>query len=57
MKMLKWIREFFNPELKEIDPFKDLTKEKTSEMVIKPPKPKTRKSSTKSKSTGGKKNG
>ena len=56
MKMLKWIREFFNPELKEIDPFKDLPKEKTSEMIIKPAVKRTRKTAKK-KSTGGKKNG
>jgi hypothetical protein len=58
MKLLKWVRQFFSPESEAAEPFPDLVKEKTSEVVVKPPR-KPRKPADKStkKSTGGKKNG
>ena len=55
MKLLKWFRQLFSPETENIDPFADIKKEKTSEIVVKPVK-KPRKT-TKKKSTGGKKDG
>lgn len=38
MKLLKWIKELINPKSQEVEvePFADLEKEKTSELVIKP---------------------
>lgn len=56
MKLFKWIKQIFNPEAEVIEPFPELKKETTTAVVIKPTKPRTRKP-TKSKSTGGKKNG
>lgn len=57
MKLLKWVKSLFNPESENIEPFPELSvKERTSEVVIKPQPPKSKKVTNK-KSTGGKKNG
>ena len=56
MKLLKWIKNLFNPEKEIVEPFSDLNKETTSEVVVKPPPAKPKRKRTK-KSTGGKKNG
>jgi hypothetical protein len=55
MFLLKWIKKIFNPESEvETDPFADLQKEKTSELVVKPASVKKK---TTHKSKKGKKNG
>lgn len=57
MFLLKWIKNLFNPEKEvTVEPFSDLNKETTSEVVVKPTPTKPKRKRTK-KSTGGKKNG
>lgn len=56
MKILKWIKSLFSPESQEVvaEPFPELKKEKTAELVVKPspPKKKTRKKPSKGKKNG-----
>ena len=57
MFLVKWIKNLFNPEKEVVvEPFSDLNKETTSEVVVKPAPTKPKRKKTK-KSTGGKKNG